>query len=142
MIGIRAEHAPLVQPGATGLRAHYAATNLEDQVLRSANATTKVIDEEIGDFRVVRPSIQFQPSWIDFAARSERLAKQREGLPIRDLPEGFPQEITGTRAWSGRDVKSLDGFIIELSGGDIAEIEAALAYFRSEHPIIHSHIAC
>ena len=129
MISIRAEHAPLVQPAITGLRTHYAATNLDDQVLRS---TKKAAKKELHDVHVDRPSIRFQPSWTDFTARSERLAKRRVGLPMPELPLGFPREITGARVWSGRDIEILDDFIIELSSEEITEIEVALVYFQSK----------
>ncbi|KAL2869466.1 TauD/TfdA family dioxygenase [Aspergillus lucknowensis] len=121
-----------------GLRAHFFADTRDGQTLRSARE--KEAKEANGsgsgaDYTSVRPKLTFQFSLADYQARSARVALARaEAGEDKDtsLPDGFPQEITGPRAWSGQDLgpEGLARFTIQLSEADVAELEAALAHFK------------
>ncbi|KAF2761734.1 Clavaminate synthase-like protein [Pseudovirgaria hyperparasitica] len=77
---------------------------------------------------VVRPSIKFEPDRADFEARVKRLEATRD--VNEPLPKGFPRAITGPRVWYGRDIGGVDALITELTKDEIAEVEAALQYFK------------
>ncbi|KAK3390087.1 hypothetical protein B0H63DRAFT_107041 [Podospora didyma] len=79
---------------------------------------------------VVRPDIEWFPSYKVFKDRVERLALLCPDRPTT-LPTGWPLRIDGDRAWSGSDFKSEDDYIVKFNDDDIAEIEAGLAYFKS-----------
>ena len=112
------------------LRSHYVASTPERQILRSKKAEDVVVDYSRDAAGLIRPNIQFQPSLEDYLERSQQV--RMAGLPATDLPRGFPQEIIGSRVWSGQDGTSVEQFIVQLSSQDIIEIESAVAGFKCE----------
>ncbi|KAK0721968.1 hypothetical protein B0T26DRAFT_196719 [Lasiosphaeria miniovina] len=79
---------------------------------------------------IVRPDIEWIPSYKVYKERVERLAALNLDRPTT-LPPGWPSQVDTERAWSRSDFKSEDEYILKFSEEDIAEIEAGLAYFKS-----------
>jgi hypothetical protein len=128
---------PLGGTHSGSLRGHFFASDPDNQVLRSKNTNAFQNDDVMADCTPPeRPTIAFQPNAEDYAQRSQKLASARAsyGLPPSSLPDGFPARITGPRAWSGRDIDSLDRFTVALSDEDVFEIEAALEHFKRTPP--------
>lgn len=48
------------------------------------------------------------------------------------LPAGYPRSVDTQLAWVGDQFKNDHSYIYRLSGGDIAEAESALVYFKSK----------
>lgn len=84
---------------------------------------------------IVRPTIDWIPSYKVYKDRVERLAALGLGRPTA-VPEGWPAQIDAERAWSGSDFKSEDDYILHFSSEDIVEIEAALAHFKGMPPCL------
>lgn len=64
---------------------------------------------------------------------SVSLSKSNLDTPIYDddTVRGWPAHLASALAWSGSDFASEDQFVYELSNQDKAEIEDALAHFKS-----------
>ncbi|KAL1836996.1 hypothetical protein VTJ49DRAFT_4399 [Mycothermus thermophilus] len=79
---------------------------------------------------IARPEISWIPSYKVFKERVEKLGAL---YPNRrtTVPEGWPAQVEGARAWSGSDFASENEYIVYLSSEDIAEIEAGLAHFKA-----------
>ena len=129
-IGIIPTASPCDQRDFDGLRSHYFASTPERQVLRSKKAEDVNVDYSCDAAGRIRPKIQLQPSLEDYLERSQRV--RMAGFSTTGLPQGFPQEITGSRVWSGLDGTSIEQFIVQLSGKDITELESAVAGFQCE----------
>ncbi len=78
---------------------------------------------------MVRPCIEWHPSYHTFQQRVSRLAAHRDGRPTT-LPAEFPEAIRAPRVWTGSDFGNTDSFVIQLTGTDVLEIESALSYFK------------
>lgn len=64
-----------------------------------------------------------------------RIAAQSSMIDITapaDIIAGLPPKQTGPAAWLGPEVSQSREWIIELSGSDVAEVEAATAHFLSQ----------
>lgn len=130
---IQPSQLPLDGTHSGDLRGHFFASDPDNQALRSKNTNAFQNDDVMADCTPPeRPTIAFQPTAEDYAQRSRKLASARaaSGLPPPSLPDGFPARINGPRAWSGRDLDSLDRFTVVLSEEDVVEIEAALEHFK------------
>jgi hypothetical protein len=46
------------------------------------------------------------------------------------VPEGFPDQISSPRVWTGSDFADPVKFLVHLSAEDVEEIKAALAFFK------------
>ncbi|KAK5660570.1 hypothetical protein OQA88_13124 [Cercophora sp. LCS_1] len=79
---------------------------------------------------IVRPDIEWIPSYKTFKDRVEKLAALNLNRPTT-VPEGWPAYIDAERCWSGSDFKSEDEYIVKFTPEDITEIEAGLAFFKS-----------
>ncbi|KAK3486066.1 uncharacterized protein B0T23DRAFT_245056 [Neurospora hispaniola] len=79
---------------------------------------------------IIRPDIDWIPSYKVFKKRVQRLAAQNLNRPTT-LPAGWPAKITSERVWSGSDFKSEDDYVVKLSQEDILEIESALEFFKT-----------
>lgn len=90
-----------------------------------------------GTSPIVRPDIDWIPSYKVFAERVQRLAQMNLNRPTT-LPAGWPSEITSERVWSGSDFQSEDDYVVKLTQEDIAEIERALEYFKSKLYLFHT----
>lgn len=77
---------------------------------------------------IVRPDIDWIPSFKVYKARVERLASLGLDRPTA-VPGGWPAEVDSERCWSGSDLKEED-FVIKFTAEDIAEIDAALDHFK------------
>jgi hypothetical protein len=120
-----------------------AATGLHQQFLLGAGTSKSTrdftpvmtLDTTVKAVLQPGPDIMWDPSVETFKKRVQRLAAQ--GLSrATAVPEGFPSQVNGTRVWSGQDLKESQ-YILTLDKGEIAEIEAALAYFKSKRSISH-----
>ncbi|KAK3940280.1 hypothetical protein QBC46DRAFT_314019 [Diplogelasinospora grovesii] len=78
---------------------------------------------------VVRPNIDWFPSYKVYKDRVERLAALYPNRPTT-LPAGWPSQVNAERTWSGSDFASENDYIVHLSADDITEIEGALAHFK------------
>lgn len=121
-------HTPNHQIKPSGLRGYYSGTSPEEQKFVSKPTHKEDKPEETPVIQ--RPSIKFEPNWEDFSARVKRLAEKRSPSETHKLPEGFPKAITGARAWSSKDVSGLEEFVVHLTATHVAEIEAALQFFK------------
>src|SRR6266487_850780 len=89
---------PLSEKNHTGLRGHFFAPSVEEQVFRPTRHNPPKDDEVLSNATGVgRPSITLHPSWEEYKKRSDTLAKLRPGLPLPSLPDGFPSCVTGPR---------------------------------------------
>ena len=115
----------------SGLRSHFFSTAVEDQVLRSRKDQAQDKDDEVlADMKADRPTIKFHPDAEDHQVRTKRLADERSGRPMPELPEGFPAAIEGARAWTARDTHGIEDFLETFSPAEVAETEAALNDFK------------
>jgi hypothetical protein len=78
---------------------------------------------------VVRPDIEWMPSYQTYLDRVERLAKWEQDLP-KTVPDGWPIQVDLPRVWSGVDFKDTEKYVLKFTGNEIVEIEAALAHFK------------
>ncbi|KAK4231804.1 hypothetical protein QBC38DRAFT_451036 [Podospora fimiseda] len=53
------------------------------------------------------------------------------GLDAPRLPEGFPAQLQSQLAWTGSSMSEASNFILKLSDAEIAEINAALEFFKT-----------
>ena len=81
---------------------------------------------------VVRPDIEWLPSYDTYQARVERLAALDLTRPSH-VPKGWPTRIDAPRNWTGSeftgDAVSKE-YIVQLMEKDITEIEEALSYLK------------
>ena len=99
--------------------------------LQSTRACNMALPQKRDSNTIVRPNIDWIPSYKVFKERVQRLAALHLNRPTT-LPAGWPSKITSERVWSGSDFKSEDDYTVKLSQEDIAEIESALEYFKSK----------
>lgn len=88
---------------------------------------------------IIRPNIDWIPSYKVFKDRVQRLAAQNLNRSTT-LPAGWPSKIISERVWSGSDFKSEDDYVVKLSQEDILEIESALEFFKSKTSS-HRHLS-
>lgn len=119
---LSASPVPFPSFSPTGLRKLYNASALRDQVLRS---TKPVPDESIA-----RPSIKFIPDRADYDGRTKRIHEKL--TPGAKIPDGFFNEITGSRTWDGKDIDIIEDFIIQLTAEEVNEIEGAMKWFKGK----------
>ncbi|KAK0636572.1 hypothetical protein B0T17DRAFT_596036 [Bombardia bombarda] len=79
---------------------------------------------------ILRPDIEWFPSYKVYKDRVEKLRQLHPNRPTT-LPQGWPAQIDAERVWSGSDFKSEDDYVFHFSSEDVAEIELALAFFKS-----------
>ena len=77
---------------------------------------------------IVRPDIDWIPSYKVFKNRVERLAALGLNRPTT-VPEGWPAQVDAERCWSGSELKE-DDYVVKFTPEDIVEIEAGLAHFK------------
>ncbi|KAH8171200.1 taurine catabolism dioxygenase tauD, tfdA family protein [Sarocladium implicatum] len=76
-----------------------------------------------------QPDISYAPDYDKWQARvASRLA---EGNLRKDLPEGFPDQLTGDAVWDGTSLAETYDWTYILNEGQLAEIDRAVAHFRS-----------
>jgi hypothetical protein len=78
---------------------------------------------------VQRPDIEWYPSYAAYQVRMERLAKSPHSRP-RTLPEGFLDQVSSPRVWTGSDFADPEKYLIHLSIADVTEIKSALGFFK------------
>lgn len=88
---------------------------------------------DIGTDNVVRPDIEWLPSYDTYKARIARLAALNFDRPT-SVPYGWPARIDAPRNWSGSEYADSSRYVVELTKEDIAEIEHALSHFRGRLP--------
>ncbi|KAK1987605.1 TfdA family taurine catabolism dioxygenase TauD [Colletotrichum cereale] len=79
--------------------------------------------------RPVQPDIQYAPDYQKFQARVARRS-QEPGLP-KTLPEGLPAQLKSDMVWEGATLASEHDWIYVLTPGQLDELDAALAHFKS-----------
>ncbi|KAK1826342.1 hypothetical protein QBC39DRAFT_397708 [Podospora conica] len=79
---------------------------------------------------VVQPDIEWHPSYQTFRARVAALAAKAENRPTA-LPDGFQDQVTSARAWTGSDFADKEKYLVRLSPEDVDEIKAALDFFKA-----------
>ena len=122
-------HSPLMG-GDGGLRGLHQTAEVQVQG-EVPQSMTKPNDNGTG-IEVERPSISFHPSLQRHQSRVNRLAKLRGGLPMPNLPLGFPSSIEGPRLWSVEDSQDMSSFVETLTSNDVGELETALANYKRE----------
>ena len=91
----------------------------------------EIQNNEEGQETIVRPDIDWIPSFKVFRDRVERLKALGLDRPT-SLPAGWPASVEGDRAWSGSDFKAESDYVVQLTAEDVVEIEAGLAHFKCE----------
>lgn len=79
---------------------------------------------------VKRPDIEWHPSYETYQARVAALAATAQNRPTT-VPEGFPDQISSPRVWTGSDFANPEEYLVHLSAEDVEEIKAALGFFKS-----------
>jgi len=79
--------------------------------------------------RPTQPDIQYHPDYEKYQARSQR-RKDTEDLSTI-LPDGFPQQLSSTLVWEGKDVEKRDDWILRLNEAQLDELDQALKSFRA-----------
>jgi hypothetical protein len=78
-----------------------------------------------------QPDIQYQP---DYKKYQERTARRLEhGMLTRNLPAGFPQQLSSPLVWTKTDFKG-EEWVTVLTEADQHEIAAALRVFQGSSP--------
>jgi hypothetical protein len=83
------------------------------------------------------PEIQWNPSYETYLKRVKRLSEEDRANAIvreNEPPPGFPYRVEAPWVWQGGDFLGEEGearYIVYLTEFDIAEIEQALAYFKT-----------
>ncbi|BCS22229.1 TauD/TfdA family dioxygenase [Aspergillus puulaauensis] len=76
-----------------------------------------------------QPDINYAPDYDKWQARAARRVAAG-GLPTR-VPDGFPEQLTGDVVWQGETLADTYDWTYVLSPEQLAEIDAALAHFKS-----------
>ncbi|EFY88824.1 TfdA family oxidoreductase, putative [Metarhizium acridum CQMa 102] len=76
-----------------------------------------------------QPDIAYTPNWDTY---QERIKRRQETEKIdRTLPDGFPQKLESSLAWTGATVTDEYDWSYELNQSELKEIQEALDYFKS-----------
>lgn len=86
--------------------------------------------------RPTQPDIQYHPDYEKYQARSQR-RKDTEDLS-KILPDGFPQQLSSTLVWEGKDVEQRDDWILRLNEAQLDELDQALKSFKG-NPSLKTH---
>jgi hypothetical protein len=78
-----------------------------------------------------QPDITYHPNFDQYKARSQRRQKA-EQLPT-SLPDGFPQQLSSSLVWEGKDVEGRSDWTFELNESQLDEIDQALQKFKCRY---------
>lgn len=78
-----------------------------------------------------QPEITYHPNFEQYNARSQQRQKA-EQLPTA-LPDGFPQQLSSSLVWEGKDVEGRSDWIFELNESQLDEIDQALQKFKCRY---------
>jgi hypothetical protein len=112
-------------------------TAFSSPVFPRANCSIPTPPEEADD-NVVRPDIQWVPSFQTYTERVERLNHMCLERSTT-VPNGWPTKLDAPRVWSGSDFKDQEKYITKLDKDDILEIESALKYYKGMHILALHH---
>ena len=76
-----------------------------------------------------QPDIHYPPDYNKWQARAAR--RVAEGNLPTMVPEGFPEQLSGDVVWTGATLAETYDWTYVLSEEQLAEIEQALAHFKS-----------
>lgn len=77
-----------------------------------------------------QPDIAYTPNWDTY---QERIKRRQETEKINGtLPDGFPQRLESSLAWTGATVTDQYDWSYELNQSELEEIQEALDYFKSK----------
>ncbi|EXU98398.1 taurine catabolism dioxygenase family protein [Metarhizium robertsii] len=78
-----------------------------------------------------QPDIAYTPNWDTY---QERIKRRQETEKINGtLPDGFPQKLESSLAWTGATVTDQYDWSYELNQSELEEIQEALDYFKSQN---------
>ncbi|KID87632.1 Taurine catabolism dioxygenase TauD/TfdA [Metarhizium guizhouense ARSEF 977] len=78
-----------------------------------------------------QPDIAYTPNWDTY---QERIKRRQETEKINGtLPDGFPQKLESSLAWTGATVTDQYDWSYELNQSELKEIQEALDYFKSQN---------
>jgi hypothetical protein len=75
-----------------------------------------------------QPDISYHPNFASYQQRSQ-IRRETEKLPTT-VPAGFPQQLSSTLVWDGKDVETGSEWIVELNKSQLDEIDSALRHFK------------
>jgi hypothetical protein len=110
------------------------SSNVEHEIVNQDAANFAHLIKPIASKRVdaiKRPDIEWHPSYETYQARVAALAKTAQNRP-QTLPDGFPEQVSSPRAWTGSDFSNPEKYLVHLSREDVDEIEAALEFFKAQ----------
>lgn len=77
-----------------------------------------------------QPDITYLPDHQKWQARTARRLKEED--LTKDLPEGFPKQLTGPKIWEGSDYEGKeDQWVYNLSPEELQEIDEAVHAFEN-----------
>ncbi|KAK3390043.1 hypothetical protein B0H63DRAFT_499788 [Podospora didyma] len=79
---------------------------------------------------IKRPDIEWHPSYETCQARVAALEATAQNRPS-SVPEGFPDQISSPRVWTGSDFADREKHLVHLSNDDIEEIGVPLDFFKN-----------
>lgn len=77
-----------------------------------------------------QPDIAYTPNWDSYQERVKR--RQQTETIDRTLPDGFPQKLESSLAWTGATVTDQYDWSYELNRSELEEIQQALDHFKSK----------
>ncbi|OAQ64729.1 taurine catabolism dioxygenase [Pochonia chlamydosporia 170] len=78
-----------------------------------------------------QPDIAYTPNWDSYQERVKR--RQQTETIDRTLPDGFPQKLESSLAWTGATVTDQYDWSYELNRSELEEIQQALDHFKSQN---------
>lgn len=86
-----------------------------------------------------QPDINYAPDYDNWQARASR--RVAEGNLPSELPEGFPEQLTGNTVWDGATLSERYDWTYVLNDEQLAEIDRAVAHFQCKSMCVVSSLS-